>query len=112
MDQREQLVLCARAMGYVVDTEYFLDDLCVREKLSSGSLGNPTIYDPIKNDGQAMELLRKFGLNVTKPDPGEYVVWPHNQFQRGHGRDLDVRKAIVQCVAAQQHYRDKAVGAA
>ena len=63
-------------------------------------IGHDETYDPLHDDAQAMALVKKFGLTVSKDPDGNYHAmgqiceWPCNS--------TDLNRAICECVAKMQ----------
>src|SRR3990167_6367480 len=97
--------LCAEAMGWrthIVSSKVFY---CPDEKESVLK----SIWIPLKDDAQAMALLTKFRLSIYSPccDTALWIVDQGNNAtiivdgggKEIYGSDLDLNRAIVECVA-------------
>lgn len=66
---------------------------------------DPQLYDPLHDDAQAMALVKKFGLTVSKdPDENYHAMgmiceWPTSS--------TDLNRAICLCVALMQIEKEK-----
>jgi hypothetical protein len=78
MTDLEMVKKCAARMGYMPDVNW------VEPK-----------YDPINNDAQAMALVKKLELSITKPSNYWYVTDGLGVY----GEDKELNRAIVHCVA-------------
>ena len=109
--------LCAEAMGYsVMDNSklnLFGDEFKQVHVLRPDHLPLPHVWEPLKNDAQAMALVKKLHLIIDSPmpdlKPGEFAVEHHTHWEvyvRGkmdaetHNENLS--RAIVECVANMQ----------
>ena len=110
MTDLEMTKLCAEAMGEVLVNH---DDeglwiLCPREQRESWSInGEPCKpYHPLGDDAQAMALMKKFHIQLTKTlrtpaDPfGMWIATRTDKFMSEPNHDLN--RAIVECVARLQ----------
>lgn len=99
MTDLEMTKLCAEAMG-----------LEVAEQLGGMRFMNTqyesSLYDPLANDAQAMELVKRFELNVQGPTyviPPRWHVWRKgDQSFTGVANVLELNRAICECVANMQ----------
>ena len=64
-----------------------------------GEWGEDVRYDPLTNDAQAMELVKKFDLEIRRPHSDEWWVMGNGLYGASVG-DADLNRAIVRCVAA------------
>ena len=116
MTDLEMTKLCAEAMGleYVFDGPEMLVRIGkARDAYTKKPLFN-VLYDPLRDDAQAMALVKKFGLTVDpqedKPPFTWRVVvsndgdWNNQIFAQGS----DLNRAIVECVAKMQAAKDHA----
>lgn len=62
------------------------------------------IYDPLKDDAQAMAMVKKFGLeifpvtDITGKQTG-WSAWKDRMTQAVEGESKDLNRAICECVA-------------
>lgn len=96
MTDLEMTKLCAEAMGYgwnvVAETVY-----CTHDGLDK------FIYRPLHDDAQAMALVKKFDIDITKLDDfWDVNLWPEDGSTLIHSLDADLNRAIVECVAKMQ----------
>lgn len=84
---------CALAMGYT-DRYVYPDGLDLMFR-------NGTQYDPLHDDAQAMELTKKFKLNIGQLSGGWCKVFIMPTEGRMHeGESQDLNRAICLCVAS------------
>jgi hypothetical protein len=108
MTHLEMTKLCAEAMGLkttVADyahAGYGISGTYVQ--LSSEHRGdgpNSDVYNPLHDDAQAMALVKRFRLHPVYD--ADDRVWHCVTIQHGfYGRDPDLNRAIVECVAKMQ----------
>lgn len=62
------------------------------------------IYCPLDEDGEAMQLVKSFNLEIQPPDEDNpnWVVFRRVGLVGVGPEDLDLNRAIVQCVATMQ----------
>ena len=102
MTDHEMTQLCAQAMnlevGEVTGYLYIMPLI-----LGVGADGKNKLYDPLHDDAQAMALVKKFYLNITR--------FPHEEWQVNHwtGKNwtrsclhVDLTRAICECVAKME----------
>ncbi len=98
---------CAEAMGFS-SIERKGDQ--VRD-LSLGGQIIPGIYWPLKDDAQAMTLIKKFGLLIDPDGYGENIkqwnvsMWDEERITWMHQENTDLNRAIVECVAKMRNGR-------
>lgn len=85
--------LCAEAMGYTVPITRNLGD-----RLMVPEGGDYCNYNPLHNDGQAMELVKTFPEEILKRLYREAPVFKHHP--------ETINRAIVECVAQMQKRKD------
>ena len=98
MTDLEITKLCAEAMGYEfheTETSFDLGATYVPTIEVDGEL-----YDPLQDDAQAMELVKKFNIAI-----GE-LSWDENQWKVKiddmEWHDPDLNRSICECVAKMQ----------
>jgi hypothetical protein len=95
MTDLEMTKLCAEALGYIKNpnragTENLFFDPDIDQYV---------VFNPLKNDAQAMALVKKFGLTCGPLGSGWWLVSPYG----GDGvKNADLNRAIVECVAQMQ----------
>lgn len=94
MNDLAMVHLCAKAMGYKVAHEYG-GHLVLHHHFPDGS----TAYNPLTNDEQAMALVKKLHLSVSREHHGDRwgVGKPFAETM-----NADLNRAIVECVAKMQ----------
>jgi hypothetical protein len=89
MTDLEMTRLCAEAFGHSTPHE-------VNGKML---LANSTVYAPLHDDAQAMALVKKLKLSISREHHGDRwgvgVPWPE-------AMNADLNRAIVECVAKMQ----------
>lgn len=108
MTDLEMTKLCADAMeiGYKIIGDLYGDG----DLLIAASPQGDDLFDPLRDDAQAMALVKRFHLAVQPPQfsrPPRWHVWID---VRGVGKSLhigvadvlDLNRAIVECVAKMQ----------
>lgn len=90
--------LCADAMGIKPDERTVRN---VNYGYALAMMG----YNPIKNDKQAMALVKKFGISIRKTDPDWWDAWL--PLQPVDGGSPDLNRAIVLCVASMQFQKEE-----
>lgn len=97
MKDHEMTKLCATAMGmkWSVDDEF---------KVLVADGWRHQVYCPLKNDKQAMALLRRCGLHVNKDGGRWWCQSPDGTVANDETEDLN--RAIVECVAKMQKARN------
>lgn len=101
MTEYQMMLLCAEAMGWrthAVSSKIFY---CPDEQDSVPK----SVWNPLKDDFQAMALVKKLGLNFTAPttDDKQWYVWTYRKGEIVEDADLNL--AIVKCVAHMQSTR-------
>ena len=97
MTDLEMLKLCAEAMGYKIVYPDQADlPLCIESSKGAG------VYFPLHDDAQAMALVKKLELGVLRNGERWEVI--HGLIW---GRNTDLNRAIVECVAQMQKAKDK-----
>lgn len=115
MDDLEITKLCAEAMG--LDWIWEGPEIVFRaDKMRDAFTKEPlyrTAWEPLRNDAQAMALVKKFRLYLDsqffeRPDETGKHSW-HVSAQKGHqdwpeafAIDTDLNRAICECVAKMQ----------
>jgi hypothetical protein len=112
MTEYQMTVLCAQAMGYVAKPPSCSADIVLFvEWQPHPMLPKDTMrYDPLDDDAQAMELVKRFHLHFHPPVPhGAKTWWVHtNEYHEGReapkhgGTNENLNRAIVECVAKMQ----------
>jgi len=71
--------------------------------------GECIVYDPANNDGQAMQLVREFGLSISRLKHGSWLVQWFNPMgdEKLDAIDADLNIAICACVVKIQIQRQK-----
>jgi len=90
----EMTRLCAEAMGVPLTREML--------HLASGARWTERIYDPLRDDAQAMALVKRFEIDLSaRRNCASVFVGPPGQMKRFNSEeDCDtINRAIVQCVA-------------
>lgn len=82
---------CAKAVGLGVPFKCGDDYLIY----NGSGVVDDLIYQPLKNDEQAMELIKKFHLTISRGLDG----WSANYAATGWVSNADLNRAIVECVA-------------
>ena len=96
MTDLEMTRLCAEAMrlNFRVSYDRFTDGDFV-ELISELDPGNGGDYDPLHDDAQVMALVKKFPQDTL-------TAFIQHQQERWMGRQFDLNRAIVECVAKMQ----------
>lgn len=64
-------------------------------------------YRPLRDDAQAMALLKKFGLSVYRVHWPDEAAWYAEERQSGAtGKGKSANRAICECVAKMQQAKD------
>lgn len=98
MTDLEMTKLCAEAMDVAMIT---------------GNTIWSSDYDPLHDDAQAMAMVKKFRLSIISGIEGGYKVmqWRGDLIHKNAGyiymTDLDLNRAIVECVAKMQTEKGK-----
>lgn len=102
MTDLEMTKLCADAMGYEVFGGH-VAWVVAKPEAERGK------YDPLRNDAQAMALVKKFGLRIDEAPEGrgaevwEVVKWDwRSNEDEVRAKNGDLNRAIVECVAKIQ----------
>ena len=69
------------------------------------------VFDPLHDDAQAMQLVKKFGLNITHyywDDPVVEKIDAHHK-EVASAKNADLNRAICECVAKMQQAKQKEV---
>lgn len=115
MTDLEMTQLCAVAFGF----EKFLPQAEWANKKYPASTvfvqlglwgGEAYLYDPLHNDEQAMQLVKKFKLHTVGPLENNMHTWGAIYYPAGDGdtgnsvlgKGKDANRAIVECVARMQ----------
>jgi hypothetical protein len=109
MTDLEMTRLCAEAMGCKIfdNKKLFLtqDEIGSLHVALPRSLGLPAVYDPLRDDAQAMELVKEWTLDIS------YLSGSHKWsvtclgWKDAIGKDYNLNRAIVSCVAQAQAER-------
>ncbi len=94
--------LCALALGYKIHTRAETElPISVGFEIDGCRCWKP--YDPLNNDMEAMELVKKLVLRIsrTRSIPEKWGVYSSSQFAH-MTMDEDLNRAIVQCVSSLQ----------
>lgn len=103
MDDLTITRLCAEAMGC---KQSWVEDSELKVIFDGGFADYSELYNPLHDDAQAMALVKKFGLTISK-DPDAY--W--------HAMDIDceiqvpnkdINRAICECIARMQEVKNEA----
>jgi hypothetical protein len=101
----EMMKLCAEAMGFnAVHTYRNLDNGLDDGLVCDGgpSPGGPFLYRPLRDDGQAMALVKKLRLEIIRSRHEDcWLAIPESEIFL-HARSADLNHAIVECVAKMQ----------
>ena len=97
---------CAAAMGH--EYIYVGPELCIRTDRERGAYTKiplyRTIYDPLRDDAQAMALVKKFELEIIPPPLRAVHKWRvvtvRADTESGSADNLN--RAICECVAKMQ----------
>lgn len=107
MTDIEMIKRCAEVMGY----QHITFSPLARPGIAPGKVSISKTgtsvdeeYDPFTNDAQAMELLKKFPMNVEHPAITDGEHWHVESVAIVNGfcawiADKDLNRAIVECVA-------------
>lgn len=100
MTDHDMNYLCAMAMGHTVRLS-MLRGLAPRNPIE---LISGEIYDPLKDDAQAMALVKKFNFWIQPRNrlDGEWFVASNLDGFQEDCVNADLNRAIVECVAAMQ----------
>lgn len=60
------------------------------------------VWNPLKDDAQAMALVKELRLTVYARALGADRWWRVEDWNLEYGRDVDLNRAIVECVAKMQ----------
>lgn len=63
---------------------------------------DPKIYQPLHDDTQAMALVKKFTLHISRSDKWWIAFCPNGADSGFTGDNPDLNRAIVECVAKMQ----------
>lgn len=65
-------------------------------------------YDPLHDDAQAMELVKKFNLDIARMGDSWVVVKVKGNYDGVYGETAskDLNRAIVECVAKMQEEKN------
>lgn len=100
MDDLEMTKLCAEAMGLEV-SQLLNTGICIFA--NEDKSGGPVFYRPLKNDAQAMALVKKCGLEIwMRPRPNCWNVAPFDYDSEIRAESDNLNHAIVECVAKMQ----------
>ena len=108
--------LCAEAMGYTaIPYEDFPPGKALRVQVAIAdkqSLPSAIWYWPLKDDAQAMELVKHFWLCIQPPQFDEHAMWhvwrhPKPNYTALHGR---LNRAVCLCIAQMQTEKNKPEG--
>jgi hypothetical protein len=116
MTDLEMTKLCAEAMGLQVHGGLYDSSAKGRELWIHHANGSRTEYDPLHDDAQAMALVKKFNScmrirynTVIETDEIAPPYWEVRNYYPaqppnygGFGRNVDLNRAIVECVANMQ----------
>lgn len=95
--------LCAEAMGF-----HRSGDMREQEWYYLRNHSYPNLrYDPLRNDAQAMALVKKFILRIdrTRGIPEQWGVYSKRNYQ-GMAISSDLNRAICECVAQMQQNKE------
>lgn len=103
MTDLEMTKLCAEAMGWHTRgpaskvVAYKVSDCAI---VAGNDRGGESVYDPLRDDAQAMALVKKLDLSIQKTNTGYWQVcgWHSG----GYIFSDDLNRAIVECAAALQ----------
>ncbi len=97
MTDLETTRLCAEAMGYSVTVH--------SNRKSSPDLmwvANNQNWNPLKDDAQAMALVKKFDMWIDKVRMGDASLWTVSAGCEFDVRNSNLNRAICECVAKMQ----------
>ena len=97
MNELEITRLCAAAMGgwiVIDDTVHLAGDF------DAGR--NRIKYDPLRNDAQAMALVKKFQLRIGLAGARLSNLWFAERSSETYTTSNDLNRAICECVAKMQ----------
>ncbi len=96
MTDLEITKLCADAMGYTA-----IELIGDPSKADSVVYREGWIFRPLKDDAQAMALVKKLGVTVHRREGIKSVIWA--TYLEGKGTiGADLNRAICECVANMQ----------
>lgn len=99
MDDFEITRKYAEAMEYGMENSHGI--LAIYEKRADGRLVQE-IYNPLKNDSQAMAIIKRFDLSIARGGQATDSPWwkaTSSKYLRRPGIDSDLNRAICECVA-------------
>lgn len=94
MTDLEMVKRCAGKMG-----EDVVDDGESCRFYDSAGFEYGLSYDPLTNDAQAMALVKKFNLSITKWDEVHWFIEARDYVPCPCVISTDLNRAIVECVA-------------
>jgi len=101
MTDLEITKLCAEAIGIPFDLVR-----CARLKDAKDTsfvrYVNGPLYDPLHNDAQAMALVKKFGLGISKQDWSDGRYWVVIVGDEISADQSNLNRAICECVAKME----------
>lgn len=108
------LLACAKAMGYTkiygIDAPGLVYGMLhpgCNEVLIVDGVGDGGQYNPMYDDAQAMQLVKRIGLTVSKdPDGMWHAMGPSTESLTS---DTSINRAICLCVAKMQKPKTKTV---
>jgi hypothetical protein len=105
MTDLEMTKLCAKAMGYrniECSPIARLDIDPGKVSVSKTGTSPSEQYDPLNDDAQAMALLKRFNLDISRCDDGDFMVsW--GEKLGSYTRSDNLNRAIVEAVAKMQN---------
>lgn len=105
MTDLEMTRLCAEAMGDDAWTD-------INGRWYCEVRGQETLFDPLRDRAQAMDLVEKLNLSVDSPDwrdPQGWTTWRALHYSGGakiEGHDRNLLRAICLCAARVQLAKD------
>lgn len=98
MTDLEITKLCAEAMGIKHGV-----DICLGPQLREGEGFYGMVYQPLHDDAQAMELVKKFLLRIDRSRgiPEKWGVYSNSNYS-DTVINADLNRAICECVAKMQ----------
>lgn len=107
MTDLEMTMLCALAMGFDMSIERgdLVWDSDMPQWYANKVSREPhdvEHWEPLKDDAQAMALVKKMELMISPPIEPREMQWLVTGMSLPSSRNLDLNRAIVECVAKMQ----------
>ena len=105
--------LTAEAMGIPFRELNVLGSTFIVADTDEGNLiylhghGACSVYNPLKDDAQAMALVKKFELRCRTYIKREWQVWAPDQAETTDASNGDLNRAICECLAKMQQAKAK-----